>query len=187
MGTVILIFVVLLAGIFIGFMIGFSRAMREAASRIQPPRDLVVGKIMIVLGFAVLFIALGTTVHTWHFTRIAKRTTGTVIEMLPATDKDSGSVSYAPTFQFQDATGAQHTVSSSLYSSPPVFHVGDSVAVLYRSDDPQTARIDSRMQLWGLSILLALIGSLELPIGFVVLFWPKIKARFTGRTALASA
>jgi len=187
MAIAILIVVVLVAGIFIGFMIGFSRAMREAASRVQAPIYPVIGKIMIILGFVVLFIAVAATLHTWHFTRIAKRATGTVVEMLQQTDKDSGSVSYAPTFRFQDATGTQHTVTSSLYSSPPEFHVGDNVAVLYRSDDPQTARIDSRMQVWGLPIVLVILGSIELPIGFVFLFWPKIKTRFTGRTDLAPA
>ena len=181
MGILILIFVVLVAGISFGFMLGFSRAIREAASKVHGTRRPVIAKIFIGLGCAALVGALATTVHTWNFTRIAQRTTGTVIEMRQQTDKDSGSVSYAPTFRFQDATGMQRTVSSSLYSSPPEFHVGDSVTVLYRGDDPQTARIDSYWQVWGLPSLLGIIGSIELPVGLVVLFWPKITARFRRR------
>ena len=187
MGTLILVIVVLAAGISLGFMIGFSRAMREAARSIHGTKRPVIAKIVIGLGCAALIGALATALHTWHFTRIAQRTSGAVIEMRQQTDKDSGSVSYAPTFRFQDATGAQHTVSSSFYSSPPEFHVGDSVTVLYRGDDPQTARIDSYWQVWGLPSLLGIIGSIELPVGIVVLLWPKITGRFGGKAAHAQA
>jgi len=185
MGTLILIFVVLVAGISIGFMIGFSRAMREAASKIHGTKRPVIAKIVIGLGGAALIGGLATALHTWHFTRIAARTRGTVTEMRPQTDRDSGSVSYAPTFRFQDAAGVEHTVSSSFYSSPPEFHAGDRVTVLYRADDPQSARIDGYWQVWGVPSLLGIIGSLELAVGVVVLFWPKLTGRFRGQTANA--
>lgn len=187
MGMLILIIVVLAAGISIGFMLGFSRAMREAASKIQGTQRPVIAKFVIGMGCALFVCALATALHTWHFTRIAQRTGGMVIEMRQHTDKDSGSVGYAPTFQFQDAAGAQHTVSSSFYTFPPEFHVGDKVTVLYRSDAPQTARIDSYWQVWGLPSLLGIIGSIELPAGLIVLFWPKITGRFRGQTADAQA
>lgn len=184
MGIFILITVVLVAGISFGFMLGFSRAMREAASRVHGTRRPTIAWVVIVLGCAALIGALGTTLYTWHFTRIAQRTSGTVIEMLAQTDKD-GSTTYAPTFRFQDATGSPHTVSSALFSSPPEFHVGDAVTVLYRSDAPQDAKIDSYWQVWGLPTLLGLCGSIELPVGLIVLFWPKITGRFRGPTANA--
>ena len=187
MGILILIMVVLTAGISIGFMLGFSRAMREAANRIHGTKRPVIAKLVIGLGCAALVGALATSLHTWHFTRIAQRASGTVIEMRQQTDKDSGSVIYAPTFRFQDATGAQHTVSSGFYSSPPEFHVGDGVTVLYRGDDPQTARIDSYWQVWGLPSLLGIIGSIELPVGLVILFWPKITGRLRRQTPHAQA
>lgn len=191
MGTLILIIVVLIAGIsfgfMLGFMLGFSRAMREAASRIHGSQRPTIAKLVIGLGCAAMVGALAATLHTWHFTRVAHRTDGAVIEMRTQTDKDSGSVSYAPTFRFQDASGIQHTVSSSFYSSPPEFHVGDAVTVLYRSDDPQTARIDSYWQVWGLPSLLGIIGSIQLPVGLIVLFWPRITARFRGQTPNAQA
>ncbi len=187
MGTLILIIVVLIAGISFGFMLGFSRAMREAASRIHGTKRPTIAKLVIGFGCAALVGALATTLHTLHFTRVAQRTSGTVIEMREQADKDSGSVSYAPTFRFQDASGTPHTVSSSFYSSPPEFHVGDTVTVLYRSDDPQTARIDSYWQVWGLPSLLGIIGSIQLPVGLIVLFWPRITARFRGQTPHAQA
>lgn len=187
MGTLILIIVVLIAGVSFGFMLGFSRAMREAASKIHGTKRPVIAKVVIGLGIAALVGALATCLHAWHFTRIAQRTNGTVVDMRQHTDKESGSISFAPTFRFQDAGGAQHIVSSSFYSSPPEFHVGDSVGILYRADDPQTARIDSYWQIWGPPSLLGIIGSIQLPIGILILLWPKITGRFRGKLAQAQA
>ena len=183
MGTLILIFVVLVAGISFGFMLGFSRAMREAASRIHGTKRPVIARVVICLGCLALVVALASSLHTWRFTRVAQRASGTVIEMREDTDKDSGSVSYAPTFRFQDATGAEHTVASSFFSAPPEFRVGDRVGVLYRADSPTSARIDSYWQVWGLPSLSGILGSIYLPIGLVILFWPKITARFRKESA----
>jgi hypothetical protein len=185
MGILIVILVALGVGIWLGFIVGFSRAMRDAAKRIQGTKRPIIAKLAIGLGCAALVIGIASWLHTYHFTRIAQRTSGTVIEMREMTDKDSGSVSYAPTFRFQDTNGSQHIVTSSLFSSPPEFHVGDSVTVLYRGDDPQTARIDSYWQVWGLPSILGIISSAELLIGLIVLFWPKFTARFGGQTAHA--
>jgi hypothetical protein len=180
MVALIALFIGLFAGICIGFMLGFSHATRLAAQPHGKQRTII-AKLVIATGCALLVAALISAIHTWRFTRAALKTSGTVIEMRERTDKDSGSVSYSPTFRFQDSGGAQHTVSSSLYSSPPEFHVGDNVPILYRGESPETARIDSYSQVWGLSCLLGIIGSIQLPSGLVMLFWPTITARFRRR------
>lgn len=182
MGILVLVIVVLAFGIWIGFIIGFSRAIREASHQAYGTKRPVAGKIVTVLGFLALVGAVGTAIHTWHFTRAAQRTSGTVIEMQAQTDKENHT-SYAPTFRFLDASQTQYTVSSLLYQSPPAFRVGDSVAVLYLPTDPQNARIDTYLQVWGLPSLLGLLGSLELLAGLVILLWPKITGQFQGQTA----
>jgi len=185
MGIIILVIVLLMVGIgfvyAMGFTHGFSRGQREHPSYVQQAKPRLLGRLLVVLGGAALLGALGVTLYTWHFIRVAQRTDGAVIEMREQVDKDSGSIRYAPTFQFQDATGSPHTVSSSLYSSPPEFQVGDRVPVLYRQDNPQSARIASYWQVWGGSTLLGIGGGLELMVGFGILFWPKMISRFRGR------
>ncbi|HSY17399.1 MAG TPA: DUF3592 domain-containing protein [Candidatus Acidoferrales bacterium] len=187
MATIIPIVIVLVIGIGIGFMLGFSRAMREAANRLQQRNDAkhtaFVGRLVLVLGLACLIVDLGVSVHTWHFKQVAQHASGTIIEMLQDKGKDSGGTSYAPTFRFQDANGMTHTVSSSMYTSPPEFHVGDIVPVLYQGDRPQAARIDSYWQVWGQATLLGIIGGLTAIFGSVTLFWPKLKARSGGQTS----
>ena len=176
MGTILLVIVVLVAGISIGFMLGFSRAIREATSNSRGTNRPTIGRIFIGFGCVALIAGLAAALHTWQFTRIAVRANGTVIEMRTQTDHE-GSTSYFPTYRFQDASGSQHTVPSSFGSSPPAFHVDQAVGVLYRSDNPQSARIDTFWQVWGLASLLGIMGSVQLPVGLVVLLWPKIRSR----------
>ncbi|MBI1177768.1 DUF3592 domain-containing protein [bacterium] len=187
MGTIILIIVLLIAGINIGFIIGFSRAMREAASKMCGARKPVAGRVVAIIGSLGLLVSFGSWIYTIHFTHVAARTNGTVIEMQQQTDKENGSIGYAPTFRFQDAAGNQHTVSSGFFQSPPEFHVGDIVPVLYLSDSPQTARIDTFWQVWGLPSLAGILGSAALSVGVVILLWPKMIAKLGRESANALA
>jgi hypothetical protein len=182
MGIFIIIIFAFVAGVCFGFMLGVSRTMREAASQSHGTRRPIIAWVVIGLGCAVLIGAFGTMLYSWHFIRVAQRTSGTVIEMREHAGKDSGDISYAPTFRFQDASGASYTVSSSIFSAPPEFHVGDTVPVLYLHDDTRNAKIDSYWQVWMMPSLLGIIGGIDLPVGLIILFWPKIIGRFRGRT-----
>ena len=180
MSTFILIVIIVafVGGSVLGLMLGFSRAMREAANRLQETTRPIIARLFVILGCIFLVGALATSLHTWRFTHIAQRTTGTVIALRQQTNKDTDGFVYAPTVRFEDAGGVQYTVSSSLYSSPPEFQVGDAVAVLYRGDDPQSARIDRYSQLWGLPTVLGILGTSQLFVGLVLLFWRKLTERF---------
>jgi hypothetical protein len=190
MGIAILVIVVLIGGLIvgiqIGFMIGFSCAMREAAKKLYGTRGNIAGRILCIVGSLSLVVALCMTLYSWHFTHVAQHASGTVIEMREQKDKD-GAVSHAPTFRFQDSTGIEHTVSSSFFQEPPAFHVGESVPILYLGDDPETARIDSFWQVWGLPSLIGIESIVALAIGLTLTFWPKIVRRFKGQTACACA
>ena len=52
MVTLTLIIVVLAGGIGIGFMLGFSRAMREAAKRVQGTNQPIISKLLLGIGGA---------------------------------------------------------------------------------------------------------------------------------------
>jgi hypothetical protein len=181
----ILIVVILVVGIWLGFMLGASRVMREAAKSMHDPAQraenrLIGGKLAIGIGGASLVIALAVTLHTWQFTRVASHASGTVIALVPQKDSE-GSITYAPTFRFRDANGTEHTATSHMSSSPPNFHVGESITVLYRPDDPKAARIDSFSQVWGLPAVFGLSAIMTLSLGLGLLHWPKIRARLVGR------
>ncbi len=166
------------AGIWFGFMLGFSKAMREAAAKMQTTRSPVLGWGATGVGTVMLFIALGTGLYNWHFIRVARTATGIVTEMRTSQGHDGNDLTYAPVFRFTDDSGQGHTVASTLYQSPPAFQVGDSVPVLYVPANPQSARINTFGQIWFIPIFLGIFGTIWVLIGQIVLRWPQIRAWF---------
>lgn len=141
--------------------------------------------VFLIVGPVLLIAAMIAGLYTWSFSRNAVQAAGTVIEMRESKDSESGGISYSPTFQFQDTSGVQHTVASHIYSSPPEFQVGDKVTVLYRTENPDGAVIDTFWQLWGLPAVLSLIGIIFLFVGLITKFWPKLSFWLRGRLAQA--
>jgi Protein of unknown function (DUF3592) len=176
MSTAISVLVLLAVAIYFGFRVGFWRAWRQAGSATSGTKRHRAGWLFCVVGSLSLLVALGSWIYLSHFIHVAMHATGIVIEMREHT-ADNGDISYAPTFRFRDAAGVQHTVSSAVSESPPAYHVGDKVPVLYISSDPQSARIDSFWQIWALPILTAIGGGIFLLIGLIVVSWPKIVGR----------
>jgi hypothetical protein len=185
MGEMIFIGVILITCIEIGIIVLQWRILGEATGGIRGTRRPYTGWLFLIIGCLVLLLAGVDWVRTSNFTHNAVRTSGTIIGMQLRADESNGSVSYAPTFSFQDTAGHQNTVSSVFYSSRK-FHTGDVVAVLYLRDNPETARIDSFWQMWGLSSCAGVFGSICLTIGVVVVFWPRTFGRLTAEHIPAS-
>jgi len=175
-------------GLFGGFMFGwmlgesrgYSRAMRQVDPDYRVKQWRKRGTICIAIGGLFLLVGLAASVYMWHFTRMALHTSGTVVDLLQRKDKD-GDVTYAPTFIFKDKNGGQHTVTSSTSESPPEFHIGDNVQVLYLGNDPQTARIDTFGETWELPSAAGICGGVVFVVGWVLFWWPRIFRSFKGQ------
>jgi hypothetical protein len=142
-------------------------------------RRPLIAKFIIAIGCVSLMATVITYFYTRHFISHAQRTSGTVVEIREKTDAENSICDYAIIFRFQDASGLPHTVSSTIFAS---VHAGDSITVLYPSDDPQNARINRFWQVWRLPIIFGICGSIELLFGLIVLYWRMIKAQFRRQT-----
>ena len=163
-------------GFLLGFARGFERGAREAVPEYKDKRRKGFGWSATVVGGAFLLVAMVSCFYTMHFVQAAVRAEGMVTEMVSETGKD-GDKSYAPTFRFHDASGAEYTVSSRMYQSPPEFQVGEAVKILYLPNNPKNARIDGFWQVWGLPVIMGMSGGLTLLIGVMVLLWPQWRDR----------
>ena len=103
---------------------------------------------LVFLGVAVYFVADAS-----RFGADAVRTQGTVIS-------DSGQ----PLVAFI-AEGREIRISGSVSTTPPRFHAGDKVTILYSPDDPEAARIDSFSERWLGALIFGVLGVIFSGVG----------------------
>jgi hypothetical protein len=99
-------------------------------------------------------------------------TRGNIVELIERTRSRSGgrgtSTMYAPVFTFTDRDGNDHTIRSTSYSYPRVAEVGEQIDIVYDPSRPEQARVNRFFSLWGLALVLAVIGSFDLVAGVVL-------------------
>jgi len=111
--------------------------------------------------------------RTKTFLDHASRADSKVVRLVERPGSDSGTLFY-PVFAFRDAGGREHEIYSSTGSFPPSHSIGNTVKLLYRSEQPNDARTDDFFSLWGLPAILAGFGVLELLVGAALLVAPLV-------------
>ena len=131
------------------------------------------------IGVVLLLGSLLVYDHTASFVRRAARTQGTVTALVRHLSTDysnpNGSVTRPVTYSYQPVVRFQHGAqqiqfSDSVATSPPAYHVGETVTVLYLESNPYDARIDSFTSLWALPMIFGGIGTIFLAVGAGMIF-----------------
>lgn len=116
----------------------------------------VIGLILLVVGGVLWSVGA-------RFRSGALHTPGTVVRM--ATHQDSeGGHGHLPVVQYRVDTQT-YEVQGTVSSSPPAYHVGDSVTILYRPEKPADGRIDSLLEQGFLPMLFGGLGGVFFLIG----------------------
>lgn len=115
---------------------------------------------MVMLVIADLAITIVLVLRTRQFLADAVRVPGTIVDVESSTsrDRDTGrrTPMYRPVFSFVGPDGAEHSLTSSASSnSRPT--VGDTVTILVPPDNPQKARIDSFLSVWGVAAIMGIV------------------------------
>ena len=119
--------------------------------------------------FCLIFIGIGAWWGYGSFRLVqgGATTTGRVVDILVSRDDDGDS--YAPVVAYT-VRGVDYQMTGT-YTSPPAYDLGDRVTVRYDRADPETARLDSFVELWlfplvfgGLGLLFAVI----LNVGYLI-------------------
>ena len=121
-----------------------------------------------------LLVAAGLFLSEVRFARAAQHATGTITEMEERVDSDGG-VGYYPHFTFAKADGAPVEIVSNVGRQPPSFEVGEQVPVLFSPNDPKGAKIATTFQVYGIAIILLIIGAIFVPLGFLARY---LKGRY---------
>jgi len=120
----------------------------------------ILGFLFIFGGPVLLAYSVVSVVRTRAFLRRCAETSGEVVHLEHSTDRmgTTSYESYAPVFAFMAANGKAYRVTSTVYSSPADFNVGDCVRVRYDPANPQDARIHSFFEIWGTALISGTVG-----------------------------
>jgi Protein of unknown function (DUF3592) len=124
-----------------------------------------VGSIFVISG---LFIALNTR----SFVGKGISTQGTVIDVVRHTSRDSNgrsSTTYYPVVKFTPSSGEPVIFEANSGSNPPTHRRGQKIDVLYNPQEPESATINSWLDLWFLPTMFMGMGSLFVVIGGIPL------------------
>ena len=117
--------------------------------------------IFVVIGAGLLVAAVGSFQSTQGFIASADVTTGVVVDLERRESRDSDgnrSVTYYPVVQYRLPSGGTRQFRSSTGSNPPSYRQGQEVEVLYQPDNPRDARINGFFSLWGMTMILSVMG-----------------------------
>ncbi|EEF59812.1 DUF3592 domain-containing protein [Pedosphaera parvula] len=175
----VLVILVFSLGIWVGLIVGLSKAMRKTPARSQKTNLAIRGWFLSGMGLLFFLAAIFIAAYSWNFLHHALPAQGLVVGFKERQDKEHNSVSYASVFAFQDGRGVTHTnrVFSS-YTSRPGYQLGEIVPVLYNQLNPAQAKINSFMEIWGTSAILGGLGLMLMIVAAGMLLWPRFVNRF---------
>jgi hypothetical protein len=117
-------------------------------------------------------LSIGFGIYKTVFAWSAVRTHGEVINLSSRIDSD-GDELFAPIFQFQANDGQSYIITSTVASKPSGFQPGDSVEVIYRVGNPKDAEINTPIQKFLFSFVLAAVGFIHGIIGACGFYYAK--------------
>lgn len=120
--------------------------------------------IFAVLGLIFLVVALAFWTTGSRFRSTALHTQGTVIRMVTHEDSEGGH-GHIPVVQYRVDTQT-YEIEGTVSSSPPAYHVGETVNILYQPQKPDAGQIDSFIEQGFLPLIFGGIGGIFFVIGF---------------------
>lgn len=129
--------------------------------------SMAAGLGSLVIGSAAFVIGVVVGVQRSKLRRNGKRTTGTVT----AIDRQTGSrgrTYYYPTISFATEDGVEHSWRRSVGESSAAYSVGAKVPVVYDPSDPRRASIDTFAEMFGIAIMIGLLGVFFAGVGWVL-------------------
>jgi Protein of unknown function (DUF3592) len=143
-------------------------------SSANPVRDMLVFLYTIGLVFSAIAAYFGA--DTWRFVDKASRADGTVVALKKGTFSQTW-----PIVAFETASGARIRFQGNKPSrSSPRFPIGTRLNILYDEREPSNARINTFIDMWGLTLVFGIIGLVFLALGTAVLFLGPRRSRPSG-------
>lgn len=130
---------------------------------------LLKGVGLLFLGIILLVIGVYLFKDKVEFLNSSIQVEGTIVDV--ESSRSKGTTYYYPVISFQAVDSNTYTFSSETGSSAAFdFSKGDKLSVRYKAESPQLAKVDSFIELWGLSIALLIAGIVILLVGVGIFY-----------------
>ena len=110
-----------------------------------------------VIGLGMLVGSFFLYQNTATFLSNAASAEGVVVDLVRSRSSDS--TTYAPTIRFKTRDGTMIEFTSGVSSNPPSYSRGEQVSVLYLRSDPDNAKINGFLSVWGGAVIVGGLGS----------------------------
>jgi len=107
------------------------------------------GLLFLLFGLGVLGAGLYYGYESWQLTQHGFAIDGTVVDYLERVSDENQQVQYAPVIAYR-VDGQDFRFASDNYANRPAYAIGEIMPILYDLDEPDNARINRPMALWGL-------------------------------------
>ena len=151
----------------------------------KPRSILFTSIIMFVVGLGLLIGAVFIYSTTRKFVATAKTAEGTVFDIVLVREISPGTPGakgggmrdmFYPRVRFVTEDGITKEFQSRVGASPPAYRLGEKVKVLYDPANPYDAQVASFLSLWGLPLLLFVMGAFFIFFGLVSInYYMKLK------------
>lgn len=140
--------------------------MSDAVS--PTPRGRVAALILILLGAALLLLAVATAAPSVGFFARAKSTEGTFVGAIERPASSHGAAFYHPMFRYQSADGFVRTFTANGGSTGQHYDDGAKATVYYDPAKPEDAKLNSVLEIWMTPLLTGAVGAVVLAIGVML-------------------
>ena len=121
----------------------------------------------LIISVALIVAGLINWYRTKRFIETAQRTTGTVIELVSRSPKQT---TYSPKVRFKAIDGSEIVFTETLSTNPPGYELNEQVTVLYDAHDYQRARVfKSNWRIYYFALLFGGLGTVFFIIYMIVL------------------
>ncbi len=107
---------------------------------------------------------------TQRFVEGAVRGTGVVVDLIESKTGSRRTTVYKPHIRFTANDGSIVDFDGTVASNPPTYAKGDTVAILYRPGEANSARIDNFFGIWGGVFISAVLGVAFILAGAILFF-----------------
>lgn len=127
----------------------------------------IIKYVFTAIGVVLLVTAIYLYFSKLTFLKSAETAQGTVVELI--SKRSSNSIMYTPVISFITKEDHKIEFSSSVSGNPPSYSVGETVEVIYNSEEPNKADINDFESLWLAPLIIGILGTAFFLVGFLII------------------